>query len=94
MGLDVGPVAMGHIGGGARLSFDVVGDPVNTANKLQTVGKRLAPYDEASVFVTEAMQELVMRLQGDSPEGFRFVPCGPQPIEGRTSPMQIFRLLI
>ncbi|TYO90818.1 CHASE2 domain-containing protein [Oceanicella actignis] len=90
--LDAGPVAMGQIGGGDRLSFDVVGDPVNTAAKLQALGKSIAPGAETVVLCTRAIRDQALELGADRVLGLRFTPCGRHRLDGRAAPIEVFRL--
>jgi adenylate cyclase len=41
VGVDFGPVALAHVGARHRFEFRAVGDPVNTASRLQELNKQL-----------------------------------------------------
>ena len=57
IGVNSGPVVAGTIGGGGRVEFTVIGDPVNTAARVEQVTRETG--DE--VLITEATRCLLVR---------------------------------
>ena len=55
VGINSGPVVVGSVGGGGRLEFAVIGDPVNIAARVENLTRETG--DE--VLVTEATRCLV-----------------------------------
>ena len=57
IGLNSGPVAVGSVGGGGRLEFAVIGDPVNVAARVEKVTRETGD----TVLLTEATRCLLTR---------------------------------
>ncbi len=81
IGINSGTVIGGTIGAGARLSYTLLGDAVNTASRLQEMNK----LHGTRVLITEATR----RLAGD---GYRCRPIGEVPIRGRSETLVIHTL--
>ncbi|MGK9234380.1 adenylate/guanylate cyclase domain-containing protein [Inquilinus limosus] len=86
IGLHSGPVVAGNIGMSGRSGYTIVGDAVNLGNRLEQLGKAVAPADEIVVLVSG---ETVDMLAGDR-SGLRGL--GPQAVPGRRTAIEIFRL--
>ena len=80
-----GPVVVGNIGARARMNFTVVGDTVNIAERLQTMGKEVDPEAAAVVLVSGATADLLDDLAA-------LTPLGPRPLRGREEAVEIYRL--
>ncbi|WP_051247704.1 adenylate/guanylate cyclase domain-containing protein [Inquilinus limosus] len=87
IGLHSGPVVAGNIGMSGRSGYTIVGDAVNLGNRLEQLGKAVAPADEIVVLVSG---ETVDRMAGDR-SGLRGL--GPQAVPGRRTTIEIFRLV-
>ncbi|MBA2637854.1 MAG: adenylate/guanylate cyclase domain-containing protein [Solirubrobacterales bacterium] len=79
IGVNSGRVIAGTIGGGGRLEFTVIGDPVNTAARVERVTRQTGD----NVLVTEATRRSLTR------PGWRFEPRGTVPLEGKTEQVQL-----
>lgn len=64
IGVNSGPVVAGTIGGGGRLDFTVIGDPVNTAARVEEVTRQTGD----DVLITEATRCLLERDFGQLEE--------------------------
>ncbi|MFL5884296.1 MAG: adenylate/guanylate cyclase domain-containing protein [Thermoleophilaceae bacterium] len=81
VGVNSGPVSAGSIGGGGRLEFTVIGDPVNVAARVEEATRDMGD----RVLVTESTRAL---MAPDSP--IRLEPRGSLPVRGRTEPVNVY----
>ncbi len=79
VGVNSGPVVAGTVGGGGRLEFTVVGDPVNTAARVEETTRHTGD----DVLVTEAT---VARMQGAWP----MQPRGSVRLRGKPDDVRLF----
>ena len=86
VGLHSGPVIVGNIGAPGRINYTIVGDTVNTCQRLEQLGKTAGPRDaEVVVLVSAATAALVG-------PGFTLVRAGKHQVPGRRGRVEIFRL--
>jgi adenylate cyclase len=81
IGLNAGRVMVGNVGGGRRFAYSVVGDPVNTAARIEALNKQLGTRILATDGVVDGLPGLLVRPLG------RFLPVG------KTRPLSLFELL-
>lgn len=65
VGLQDGAFYLGHTGGGGRLSYSILGDPANSAARLESLNKRLGTQILAAGSVVEGLGEFALRPLGD-----------------------------
>jgi class 3 adenylate cyclase len=83
VGLSSGPVLAGTVGGGDKLDFTVIGDPVNVASRVEEVTRATGD----TVLITEATHALLANQR---------VPLearGAIPLKGRNDPVRIYALV-
>ncbi|MCW2951373.1 MAG: adenylate/guanylate cyclase with integral rane sensor [Conexibacter sp.] len=80
IGVNSGPVIAGTIGGGGHVEFTVIGDPVNTAARVEAV-TRLTDDD---VLVTEATRSLLTEDHGG------FDDRAAVPLRGKTARVELW----
>ena len=86
IGIHTGPVTAGNIGAANRLSYTIVGDTVNTTDRLCELGKEIeVPQGEVVILVSAATAQLVG-------ERFLFVPAGVHVLRGRQGPVEVLYL--
>ncbi|MGH6893218.1 MAG: adenylate/guanylate cyclase domain-containing protein, partial [Dongiaceae bacterium] len=87
VGIHTGPTIVGNIGAPGRINYTLVGDVVNTAQRIEEIAKEcMMDEDEAIVLVSE----VVLRSVGS--------PCPAEPVgqhvlRGRREATNVFRLL-
>lgn len=79
IGLNSGPVVVGSVGGGGRLEFTVIGDPVNVAARVEEATRRTGD----TILVTEATRCLLER-------DWDIDPRGEAPLRGKSEPVTIY----
>jgi adenylate cyclase len=80
IGVNSGPVIAGTIGGGGHVEFTVIGDPVNTAARVEQVTRQTGD----DVLVTDATRRLLRCEHG----GFDERPAVP--LKGKTERVQLW----
>ena len=85
IGVHSGPVVVGNIGSATRMNYTVVGDTVNTANRLESLGRELLPDAEVAVLLSAATVAAL-------PIGLQVVSLGGHILRGRDAPTEVFAL--
>ena len=83
IGIHTGPVIVGNIGASDRVNYTIIGDTVNVSQRLQGLGKELAP--EAATTIA-ASAETASRLD----ERFEILPGGHHRLLGRGEAVEVF----
>ena len=65
VGMQDGPFYLGHTGGGGRLSYSILGDPANSAARLEGLNKRLGTRILAAATVTDGLAGFTLRPLGE-----------------------------
>lgn len=85
VGIHSGPVVIGNIGAPGRINFTVVGDTVNTAQRLEQLGHD--HMNDIDQFIALASAETVEAARLDPP------PVGLLHVKGRVAPIEVYRLV-
>jgi class 3 adenylate cyclase len=80
IGVNSGRVVVGTIGGGGRLDFTVIGDPVNTAARVESATR----HTDDDVLITNATRTLL------SDPSSSWQPRPPIPLKGKTQTVELF----
>lgn len=81
IGLNTGACCVGNVGSPQRFDYSLLGDPVNTAARLESETKGFG----VPIIVGERTAELA--------EGFAFLPIGSIKLKGKDNPESVFALL-
>lgn len=86
IGLHEGPLIVGDIGAPGRINYTVVGDVVNTAQRLEGLGRGIDPDAEAIILVSRRVRD---GLAGD----FAMTKAGRFRVQGRQQEMGVYRIM-
>ena len=65
VGIQDGPFYLGHTGGGGRLSYSILGDPANSAARLESLNKKFGTRILAAGTVVEGLDDFAQRPLGE-----------------------------
>ena len=83
IGINSGPVVVGTVGGGGRLEFTVIGDPVNVAARVEEATREIGD----TILVTESSRALLSdRWRA------RLEERGSIPLKGKSEPVPVYAL--
>ena len=85
VGIHAGDSIVGDIGSSDRVNYTIIGDVVNTAQRLESLGKDINPEAEAIVLVSGSVREKL----GDE---FTFSDVGVHQVKGRNEKISVFEL--
>src|SRR3954454_15461326 len=80
VGLSSGPVVVGSVGGGGRLEFSVIGDPVNVAARVEAATRDTGD----TILLTEATRCLLERSNAE------LEPRGEIELKGKSEPVPLY----
>jgi adenylate cyclase len=85
IGINTGVVTAGGLGSADRLHYTVIGDTVNTAQRLESLTRNLG---ESGAIISQDTWLALNRL----PLKFRLEPLGLQNLKGKSEPLPVYRL--
>lgn len=86
VGINTGKLTAGSLGTSDRLNYTIIGDTVNTVQRLQEVTRR---FGESGVVLNETTITALKGRRGD----FRVEPLGEHSIPGKRDQLWLYRLL-
>ncbi len=85
IGIHTGPLVVGNIGAPSRINYTVVGDTVNTTQRLEALGKEVDPDAEVVILISSATNALLS-------SEFVTIPSNSFPVKGKMEKVDVYRL--
>ena len=86
IGINTGSVVVGNVGWPGRINYTIVGDTVNTTQRLEASGKQLDRGDSATILVSGTTAAQLDR-------SFTLEPAGSLEVKGKEKKIEAFRLI-
>ncbi|MFO7682403.1 MAG: response regulator [Chloroflexota bacterium] len=88
IGLDMGNVVMGNVGAESRMSFRMVGEPMNTAHRLVDLA------EDGQIIISQLVYRSLQAQALDMVNQIHFEEVGPVKLKGISPPQIIYRVQI
>jgi class 3 adenylate cyclase len=88
IGLDMGDVVMGNVGAESRMSFRMVGEPMNTAHRLVDLA------EDGQIIISQLVNQSLKEQAVELVESINLEEFGPVKLKGISPPQIIYRTRI
>ncbi|MDJ0945265.1 MAG: adenylate/guanylate cyclase domain-containing protein [Kiloniellales bacterium] len=85
IGIHTGPVVVGNIGWPGRINYTIVGDTVNSSQRLEALGKDMGEGEDVVILVSGA-------TAGRLDDGFKLDFAGRFEVRGKSDALEVYRL--
>lgn len=88
IGLDLGDVVLGNVGAESRMSYRMVGEPMNTAHRLVDLA------EDGQIIISQVVYAALQQIAPDFLKEFPFERIGPIALKGISPPQILYRTQI
>jgi len=88
IGVDLGDVVLGNVGAESRMSYRMVGEPMNTAHRLVDLA------EDGQVIISQVVYQALHEKAPDYLQRIRFEKIGPIAQKGITPPQTLYRTMV
>ena len=88
IGVDLGDVVLGNVGAESRMSYRMVGEPMNTAHRLVDLA------EDGQIIISQVVYQALLEKAPDYVQQSRFEKIGPIALKGITPPQTLYRTTI
>ncbi|MCB8982226.1 MAG: response regulator [Ardenticatenaceae bacterium] len=88
IGVDLGDVVLGNVGAESRMSYRMVGEPMNTAHRLVDLA------EDGQVIISQVVYQALHEKAPDYLQRIRFEKIGPIALKGITPPQTLYRTMV
>jgi len=92
VGIHSGPVVVGNIGPTDRVNYTIVGDTVNSCQRLEALGKVVAPQDPFVALMSDATAKAIGAIEAGPAHDWRIEMLSAFHVPGRAAPIEVYRL--
>jgi adenylate cyclase len=86
IGLHSGPAVVGNIGFPGRINYTIVGDTVNTCQRLESLGKEVDSNDTTIILISQAVRDHL-------DDSFKCILVGSYQVKGKAEPVVAYQLM-
>ena len=86
IGVNTGVVIAGGLGTSDRLHYTIIGDAVNTAQRLETLTRQV--YTTSGILVSSS----TFQVLAEDADQFAFEPAGQHQVKGKSEQLMVYRL--
>ena len=88
IGVDLGDVVLGNVGAESRMSFRMVGEPMNTAHRLVDLA------EDGQIIISQVVYQALQDKAPDFLENIPFERIGPVALKGISPPQTLYRTTV
>jgi len=86
IGIHTGPALVGNIGAKGRVNYTIIGDTVNTCQRIENLGREIETRRAAVILISDSVAR-------DLPASMPYAQVGSFAVKGRDKPVEVYQLM-